>query len=103
MNICFENLVSFLNCSSSYGKTKLSENQGLGRIRKPFHFRNSLSNIYQTGESTIPSTPELPTDTAEEATYSRYKYYQRLRGAPKEDSALVNLVKIISSLNPIGY
>jgi len=39
-----------------------------------------------------------PTDVAEEATYSRYKYYQRLRGTPKEDSALLIPDHVVPSM-----
>lgn len=57
------------------------------RARRPFHFRN---NIAVGSESPhLSSTEVVPSDNAQEATYSRYKYYQRLRGPPQGDTALV--------------
>lgn len=77
------------NYSSIDEKASLTENQESGRTRKPFHFRNTLINSTPTAVPVIPTDDQVPSDAEEEATYSRFKYYQRLRGAPKEDSALV--------------
>ena len=61
------------------------------KIRKPFHFRT----LDPRGESPILSSTEaVPSDDAQEATYSRYKYYQRLRpGPPQGDTALVEHIR----------
>ena len=63
---------------------------GRTRTRKPFHFKTTIHS--QAGG--CPSSPEaVPNDEAQEATYFRYKYYQRLRGNPSQpDEALVSLV-----------
>lgn len=57
------------------------------RTRRPFHFQTTISA--NRAESPI-LVDAVPYDNAQEATYSRYKYYQRLRGpAIGDDQALV--------------
>jgi len=80
-------------------KRRLSESQGSARTRKPFHFRNSLVTSTLPGITAAPAlAEEVPIDAEEEATYSRFKYYQRLRGAPKEDSALIIPDHVVPSI-----
>ena len=90
------------SCSPSFRKPITQDDSNHGskkrKARKPFHFRT-----IERGESPILSSTEaVPGDNSQEATYSRYKYYQRLRGPPQGDDTVlvcdskINLIKLLS-------
>jgi hypothetical protein len=59
------------------------------RTRRPFHLQNAIAPNRAESPVVIDS---VPYDNAQEATYSRYKYYQRLRGPTiGNDQALVDI------------
>ena len=75
------------------------ENHGRQRTRRPFHYQTHIS-VPRTESPVIPSPDAVPYDNAQEATYSRYKYYQRLRGPPVgDDTALVKQYSSISNIS----
>jgi hypothetical protein len=64
------------------------------RTRRPFHLQSTIAA--NRAESPV-LIDAVPYDNAQEATYSRYKYYQRLRGPTiGNDQALVQTLGLFT-------
>lgn len=85
----FKTFLSKILVSRSISPQPKPGSRGRNRNRKPYHFKNRFQN-----PDSAPSSVAIdPDDEAEEATYFRFRYYQRLRGnppPPHSDETLVS-------------
>ncbi|KAI9556718.1 hypothetical protein GHT06_016509 [Daphnia sinensis] len=92
-----------LDSSSDVGRSsptlkslQAREGSSKQRTRRPFHFQSTISA--NRAESPV-LVDAVPYDNAQEATYSRYKYYQRLRGPTiGDDQALLIPDHVVPSI-----